>query len=594
MMKNDFLLIFMFLISIPGFAQDLTELEQMLLTRGLTKAVKDWSEEERVDIEEPRMAMVNLTGFDNMPAAKSEERKGWMEMWDGEGNYFRKPVMLHGQGGYSLKFPKRNFSLQLCDGLWNEDGGAEMRIGDWVRQSSFHFKAFYTDFLRGLGEVGYKVYGLMIADRLPFWERAGYVDESRARCFPDGFPCAVYLNGAFYGVFAWQLKKSRKNMNMRKNEVGHIHLDGNLNDANLFGGCVKWNQFEVRNPQQLYVKNGSLYDGNYPKELLDDKCAVFSLPDDTEEIKEEKRRTHEVKQSIIRLSQYRKELEVLEQQGVSEKEMRQEIEQRYEIGSLIDYYLHYVLTYNCDGSLKNWQWFTYDGQRWMVTPYDLDQTFGVNLYGVVRPATLPMERLTSGPFRWIDHYYQEDIRLRWHELRSQGMITAERIVAFADDWHERVGEEFYTKERTQWSESPCYNDAECNAGWEVCDDWSVYGETGAYHAAAYYHVGDICKYEGRLWRATANVTGVKPYRRNANIDTLERLHAWIAERIDFLDSLWGYESRPNDMSEIADVSSSRRRLVGVFTLSGMKVESPSSGVYIYVYSDGTTKKMLIR
>ena len=119
---------------------------------------------------------------------------------------------------------------------------------------------------------------------------------------------------------------------MKKYEVGHIHLDGDLNDKNLFGGNINWTQFEVRNPQQLYVKNGSHYDGNYPKELLDSKCAAFSLSDDAEDIKEDKRRTHEVKQSIIRLSQYGKELETLERKGLSEKEMRLEIEQRYEIG----------------------------------------------------------------------------------------------------------------------------------------------------------------------------------------------------------------------------------------------------------------------
>ena len=593
-MKNDFLLIFMFLIGVSCSAQDVTELEKMLLSRGLMKTVKDWSEEERVDMEEPTMAVINLTGFDKMPTTKREEKKGWVEIWDGEGNYFHKPVMLHGQGGYSLKFPKRNFSLHLCDIFWNEEGGAEVRIGDWVRQSSFHFKAFYNDFLRGFGEVGYKVYELMIADRQPFWNRVGYVDESRARCFPDGFPCAVYLNGTFYGVFAWQLKKSRKNMNMKKYEVGHIHLDGDLNDKNLFGGNINWTQFEVRNPQQLYVKNGSHYDGNYPKELLDSKCAAFSLSDDAEDIKEDKRRTHEVKQSIIRLSQYGKELETLERKGLSEKEMRLEIEQRYEIESLIDYYLHYVLTYNCDGSLKNWQWFTYDGKRWLVTPYDLDQTFGINLYGVVRPANLPMERLTSGPFRWIDRYYQDDIRQRWYELREQGLVATEQIVAFADDWYERVGEEFYAMERMLWAESPCYNEAECNAGWEVYNDWSIYGDTKAYNAAVYYYAGDICKYEGRLWCATANVTGVKPFRRNANIDNLERLHVWIAERIDFLDNLWGYESRPTAIVEIAETSSSSRQLIGIFTLSGVKVKRPVSGVYIYVYSDGTTKKMLIQ
>ena len=90
------------------------------------------------------------------------------------------------------------------------------------------------------------------------------------------------------------------------------------------------------------------------------------------------------------------------------------------------------------------------------------------------------------------------------------------------------------------------------------------------------------------------MTGVKPFRRNANIDNLERLHVWIAERIDFLDNLWGYESRPNAIVEIAETSSSSRQLIGIFTLSGVKVERPVSGVYIYVYSDGTTKKMLIQ
>ena len=69
-MKNDFLLIFMFLIGVSCSAQDVTELEKMLLSRGLMKTVKDWSEEERVDMEEPTMAVINLTGFDKMPTTK--------------------------------------------------------------------------------------------------------------------------------------------------------------------------------------------------------------------------------------------------------------------------------------------------------------------------------------------------------------------------------------------------------------------------------------------------------------------------------------------------------------------------------------------
>ena len=41
----------------------------------------------------------------------------------------------------------------------------------------------------------------------------------QARCYPDGFPCVVYLNGAFYGIFSWQLKKHRDNMAMGRNEM---------------------------------------------------------------------------------------------------------------------------------------------------------------------------------------------------------------------------------------------------------------------------------------------------------------------------------------------------------------------------------------
>jgi hypothetical protein len=102
----------------------------------------------------------------------------------------------------------------------------------------------------------------------------------------------------------------------------------------------------------------------------------------------------------------------------------------------------------------------------MVTPYDLDQTFGINLYGAVRPATLDMDYLMSGPFYWIHKYYQEDMRERYKELRDRGVFDAEFICRIIDDWYERVGEEYYTMEKAQWPNSPCYSDAVCSQGWK--------------------------------------------------------------------------------------------------------------------------------
>ena len=126
-----------------------TEFEQMVAERHLKAGVRDVSKEDKITILEPQFAYVNLTGFTTMPANKQTDLKGWMEVYDGAGRYFKVPVTLRGQGGYSLKYPKRNFVCHFCDSLWNEENGLEMRIGEWVTQSSFHFKAFYRVVCQG-------------------------------------------------------------------------------------------------------------------------------------------------------------------------------------------------------------------------------------------------------------------------------------------------------------------------------------------------------------------------------------------------------------------------------------------------------------
>ncbi len=569
-----------------------TEFDQMVNERSLNKGVEDCSMKEQIVMDEPQIAYVNLTGFTNMPTSKSMTLKGWMEVYDGNGIYFKKPVIISAQGSYSLKFPKRNFVCHYCNDMWDEDKGAEVKIGKWVKQDSFHFKAFYTDFLRGIGEIGYKVFEEVVADRAPYWERGGYHDESKGRCFPDGFPCAVYLNGKFYGVFAWQLKKSRKNMNMKKDVAEHIHLDGALQNKSIFRGVIIWKDFEVRNPKGLYDRYGNKYNGDTPRELIDEECDDYDNETDTPDIRQAKIMTSKVKAYIVQMSKYFSELSKMEKDGLSKEEMREEIEKRYEIESLIDYCVFFYFQANGDGSLKNWQWFTYDGKKWMVTPYDLDQTFGINLYGAVRPATLDMDYLMSGPFYWIHKYYQEDLRERYKELRDRGVFDAEFICHIIDDWYERVGEEYYTMEKAQWPNSPCYRDAVCSQGWEVYNKWTNYSETENYDANQLYHTGDIVKLEGRLWKATQTVQGVRPYIVNANIDTLERLHGWVRDRIDYMDNFYAYTPIVDAIENVTS-NEPARRLIGIYSTSGMHLEQPQRGINIYQYSDGTTKKVLI-
>lgn len=559
----------------------------------LDDGVEDLSELGSIQLQEPRMAYVNIQSTSTLPpATRLTYVNGWMEFYDGRGHYFKKRVRMHGQGGYSIRYPKKNISFTLCENDYTEDLTTDVQFGRWVVQDGFHLKAFWTDFSRGLGEMGYKMFELFVADRRPYWERGGYEHQSEARCFPDGFPCALYVNGKFYGIYAWQLRKHRRNMNMKKSVTEHVHIDGNVSDSYVFRGKVSWSQFEVRNPKDLYAQNGSPYDGDLPRELMDENSSSYYDERDDEATRALKQRSAQVKKIILRLSNYHNELAALEKSGASKAEMKTAFAERFEVESLLDYSVFYYLSANGDGTLKNWQWFTYDGVRWMVTPYDLDQTFGINLYAVVRPPTFDVSELTNGPFYWLDRYFQDEIRERYAQLRRSGVITGERLVPIVTDWCERVGETFYAMERAKWPESPCYCETICNSPWQIYEKWEDYPKAPAYSSSTTFQAGDYCKLEGRLWQATATARGVYPFARNANIDTQERLEAWIPARIAHLDQKFGFDATGLPATPAGPAEG---EVVAIYTLSGIRVEQPTeAGVYIYKYKNGATRKVSLR
>lgn len=577
----------------PAWAQTGLDNEACATFEGLVEALglekemtANLSEEGEITMPEPKLAYINLTGISDIPSTNRKQKQAWMEMYDGEGRYFRKPILLRGQGGYTLRYPKRNFAADFCNAEWEEEDTPDFRIGDWVRQDGFHFKAFYTDFMRGLCEVGYKWYRQMIADRKSFWERGGYFNESEALCVPDGFPCIVYIEGKFWGVYAWQLKKHRRNMNMKKETAEQVHLDGNINDQNLFNGNVNWKQFEVRNPKQLYTQKGEVYDGNYPNELMDKHGTGLNNEKDSEEVQKGKERSAKVKQYIQNLSQYKKELTALEQQGKAV--LKTELEKRFDVESLLDYLLFNRMLMNGDGTQKNWQWFTYDGVKWMVAPYDLDQTFGITLYGFSRPATHTLSSITTGPFPFISKYYAQEEADRYAELRQKRIFSEDMVLPIIHDWYGRVGTSWYEMEKKRWPESPCYCEAICNDGWKVCDDWSKYDSAPEYDEFHKYREGDICMLHGRLWEATKEVECVFPYVRNSDIDTLERLVGWISDRLDILDEYYGYKGSGTDISYPGKTSPSLQA-EQVFTVDGKRIPHIRKGINIVRMANGTTR-----
>lgn len=538
----------------------------------------DWSESTYIELPIPRLAHINLI-TDRMPTAKSGlgtigytcDIECWLEYFDHEGNYFKKKILLSAQGNSSMAFVKKNLAFDIFNDVKTEDTFV-IKFGDWVGQDSFHMKAYYTDTFRGRGAVSYMLYEQMVNTR-PVNDRRPYqqiiVDKSStgnegyncntklnenfetgAKCFPMGFPCIVYQNGEFYGVYAFQLKKHRDNMWQNKKTAEHVHLDGTLGAASIFGGTIDWTQFEVRNPKSLYYQATNIEDFpasvqnaiNQGRISYDEVKGMYEYNGDyPAEIATKK---YNCKQYIEALSKYCGELSALESdlsaqvtagtitQDSMNATMREEIANRFYVSFMIDYILEVNLVRDGDGWNKNWQWATWDGIHWTANPYDHDGIFGGFHIGVYQGGASSGSQGTSKtiPSGWIWAYYLDELKLRWAELRDAKIFDATNIANLLKDWVDRVGYDNWEREFERWPETPCNRDSHLNTDYwkrsggyfsNTTLDKGTWKSDTAYEKNQYastYEAVEVEKPDGTtkkvnkrtIWQALVANTGVDP------------------------------------------------------------------------------------
>ena len=451
----------------------------------------DYSFETELHIPQPTCAKVNFSGIDNIPQEKFANVHGYMEFWDMNGNYFKKEVIMNAQGRSSLGFPKKNIAIDICNNNGFDDSDTfKLQIGDWVPQDSFHLKGYINDPFRGICPVSYKLYDEIVKTRGIFndyvWKRAivntSNITETSngaetqketakqfdtgARCFPDGFPCIVYLNNEFYGIYSWQLKKHRDNYHLEKKNADNIHLDGNITDASIlnangdaskigWNALDEWHSFEIRNPKNLILMNGSKYDADFNAgELIDDSSSVYN-PSDKNHILSSKVKKHilELSKVMTKLSDA-KSIYDLSSKNNSDKEMFKSVFETYfDIDNLIDYLILSDVVRNADGFGDNWQWFTYNGVKWYIGLYDTDMILG-NQAGLVQTIDPPLDHhvCQTYQYKYLLEFYTDELQARYKELRDIKIIDADHICNLLKEWMDRIGNRsVFEKEWNKWS-----------------------------------------------------------------------------------------------------------------------------------------------
>lgn len=567
----------------------------------------DWSESSFIQIPEPRFAIINVSNIDSMPTTKTQNKKAFLEFWDMQGNYFKKHAILNAQGNSSMIFVKKNVAIDFCDDEWIGDDTPKVRIGNWVPQDSFHMKAYYTDFFRGVGAVSYKFYDQIVRTRGNMYDRPwkkalldmskigtstksfgnpyvgdySLLTDTGARCFPDGFPTAVYLNGTFYGIFSFQLKKHRDNYHMDKSTAEHVHLDGTLNGNTIFGGKenIDWSQFEIRNPKGLYAIGGNKYDADVKQEEIagedevDTWIAAGQLPDGTaisSKIKKNLQITAKVKKYIQDFANtiniIKAAASTYEASSKSEEDLKafkSMFEKYFDIENMIDYRIVSDLIKNSDGFSKNWQWFTYDGIKWWVGLYDCDMSFGGHSQGNQNTGLYEshLDVSLDKPNGYITKYYVPELETRYKELADMSIASSDNIFSLLQDWCMRIGTDFFKEEYKKWADSPCISDSIVRSDyWELVKDEHGVPQTDTtetYDATIAYNVGEVVSFglnelmgffKYKCIKATKALTtntqhtisSYCPIKEFRHCDNIYRAQKWIEQNVKNMDKLYNY------------------------------------------------------
>ena len=548
----------------------------------------DMSNDDYIRIpNQPRKAIVNISGVSNMPTSKTQNLHAWIEVWTLEGIYFKKRVILNAQGRSSLYLAKKNFAVDICNDEWIGDDTCKVKIGNWVSQDSFHFKAYYTDAFRGAGVVCYKLFDEISKSRGLHNDRAykryykdstsasyginqnaeiAYDFGDEARTFPDGFPCIVYFKGEFLGVFSWQLKKHRDNMKMSKNKAENIHLDGfirqNLFSANGTLPNTAWNPmseygFEIRNPKSLICMDGSKYDAdkNKVQELIDDTSESYDASNKNMKL------SFQVKKYIIALSKYDTELTEVEAQieagSKTKDDIKNEIDNRYDVDGIIDYLCFSNVIANYDGFGKNWQIASWNGVRFGVYPYDLDGVFGDFFDGTfsfspkdnfMEPISLMGNKKGYGGTYWVYKYFVTELKKRYSELRK-AILTADNIINLLTDWCSRIGTDDFKQEYDRWKQSPCHRDSNINTEYYTPCTYTDAGITASgqkvWNKDTTYTAGSYVVFEHLAFKVIKDCTNVSPVTKYyserpfylGHYDSIYRVKKWLEERLPLVDNL---------------------------------------------------------
>lgn len=289
------------------------------------------------------------------------------------------------QGSSSMAYPKKNQTIKFYE---DADCTKKLKlelVEGWGAQHKYCLKANWIDITHARNIVSARLWADVVASRSDFDQLPDELRSSPNLGAIDGFMVTVYAGGVYQGRYTLNIPKDGWMLNMDSDNPNHCILMGRTNSG------------------AAYFQQEAIIDGTDWSDELHDT----------------------VPKNIV--TRWNKIINWV--QNATDEEFRKEIDQYFDMQSLVDYLLFSIASNNRDGFGKNQIYYTYDGLKWYVSAYDLDSTWGLFWNG--RSYTAINDQYYLGEtknllYRRVSQVFWPELAQRWQELRA-GVLSLEHI-----------------------------------------------------------------------------------------------------------------------------------------------------------------------
>ncbi|OQQ93774.1 hypothetical protein B6U55_03305 [Ligilactobacillus salivarius] len=372
-----------------------------------------------------KVPIIELQG--DMPADASQKNSLSYKYENLEGT-----ATLKWQGQSSLAFPKKNFTIKFDKKFIAKDG--------WLADDTFVLKGNFNDFSQARNVVSAEIWAKIVKSRN--WNYVPLADDDGSLIVDnttdgfnvyedimpglhgtgavDGFPVMLVVNGEYYGLYSFVLKKKAETFGF-----GNSNLEYALS-------CERTPDNQNQNSvafKGLADLNGKDFDFEYTKSDEDKANAKTSFNNMISKVIEA---TGENYESVI--------------------------ENYLDIDSVIDYMIFASLISAADGITKNYLMLSYDGVKWYFSAYDLDSTFGNWQDGWLsqQPSGVPTLadwNRSNRAMHLVYTYGKDRLKARYKELRN-GILSVENVRRMFIDYVSNISHALKDEELKLWPQTP--------------------------------------------------------------------------------------------------------------------------------------------